>query len=150
MFTHTWALVEGYHQLGSRILVEYENFQRLRMDDQSLIATVAISMGKKPRTIYYAVQFARMYPDLNLLKEGKNISWSHIINKYLTTGKERVTLTKMDVINMVKEIKKLLETEYQKELQSVNNGEIAINKSNIEFIRYLQDQVNKITGGLEL
>ena len=148
-FESRWALVEGYHQLGSRILVEYENFQRLRMDDQSLIATVAISLNKRPRTVYYAVQFARQYPDLNLLPEGKDTNWHKVINKYLTTGKERVTLTKSDVINMVKEIKKLLQTEYQKELQSVNNGEIAINKSNIEFIRYLQDQVNKITGGLD-
>ena len=49
---------------------------------------------------------------------------------------------------MIKEIKKLLETEFKKEFQLVNNGEIAINKSNIDFIRYLQDQVNKITGGL--
>ena len=53
---------------------------------------------------------------------------------------------KADLYRMIKEIKELLETEYLKELQLVNNGDIAINKSNIGFIRYLQDQVNKITG----
>ncbi len=146
-FVSRWALVEGYHSLGQRILVEYENFQRLRMPDNQLIATVAESLGKRPRTIYYAIQFARMYPDLNLLEEGKNISWSHIINKYLTDGKEKTV--KVTPTEMIKQIKQLLQNEWLKENQEVQSGNIAINKSNLEFIRYLQDQVNKITGGTD-
>ncbi len=141
-FTSRWALVEGYHLLGSRILKEYENFQRARMNDQSLIATVAISLNKRPRTVYYAVQFAKTYPDLNLLPEGKNTSWHKIVNKYLTTPKERVTLTKIDVISMINEIKKLLELE---RLTAIQEGHTSIS----EFIRNLQDQINKITEKLE-
>ena len=144
-FTSRWALVEGYHQLGSRILVEYENFQRLRMTDNELVQRVAISIGKSDRTVYYAIQFARVYPDLSLLKEGKNISWHHVINKYLTDGKEK--MKKADLAKMIKEIKQLLQTEWLKENQLVVSGEVAINKSNCEFIRYLQDQVEKITNG---
>ena len=145
-FTSRWALVEGYHLLGNRILQEYENFKRVRMEDKSLVESVAESLGKKSRTIYYAIQFAREYPNLNLLPEGKNISWHHVINKYLTDGTEKTTIKKADLYRMIKEIKELLELELKKELQSVNNGEIAINKSNVDCIRYLQDQVNKITG----
>jgi len=29
------------------------------------------------------IQFARAYPNLNLLPEAKNTSWHHIVNKYL-------------------------------------------------------------------
>ncbi len=56
---------------------------------------------------------------------------------------------------MIKEIKELLNTEYLKAHQE----EVTLtqasygydsNKAIIKFIRYLQDQVNKITGGLEL
>ena len=152
-FASRWALVEGYHSLGSRILQEYENFQRLRMPDQELIATVATSLNKRPRTIYYAVQFARLYPDLNLLPEGKDASWHRIVNKYLTDGKDQPTITKSDLIRMIAEIKKLLETEYLKAHQieitlTPASFHYDSNKAIIKFIRYLQDQVNKITGEL--
>ena len=146
-FTSRWALVEGYHQLGSRILIEYENFQRLRMTDNELVQHVAISIGKSDRTVYYAIQFARAYPDLNLLPEGKNTRWHHVVNKYLTDGKEKPIVKKADLAKMIKEIKQLLQTEWLKENQLVVSGEVAINKSNLEFIRYLQDQVEKITNG---
>mgnify|MGYP001609528808 CR=1 FL=1 len=151
-FTSKWALVEGYHSLGARILTEYENFQRLRMPDTELIATVAISLNKRPRTVYYAVQFARMYPDLNLLKEGKNISWHHIINKYLTDGKEKPV--KITPLEMLQEIKKLLQVEWSKANQEYRNAtmeeDIYCFQTLCGFIRHLQDQFDKITGGLEL
>jgi hypothetical protein len=143
-FASRWALVEGYHTLGSRIILETANFERSQIYGQNIVQCVAQSLGKKKRTIYYAVKFATLYPDLNLLPEGKNISFHHIINKYLTAGEEKPV--KITPTEMIRQIKQLLQTELQKELQSVNNGEIAINKSNIEFIRYLQDQINKITG----
>ena len=95
------------------------------------------------------MQFAKTYPDLNLLPEGKDCSWYKIINKYLTDGTEKKVVKKADLYRMIKEIKELLETELKKELQLVNNGEVAINKSNVEFIRYLQDQIGKITEELE-
>jgi len=145
-FASRWALVEGYHTLGSRIISETANFERSQIYGQNIVQCVAQSLGKKKRTIYYAVKFASLYPDLNLLPEGKNISFHHVINKYLTAGEEKPV--KITPTEMVRQIKQLLETELKKELQSVNNGEIAINKSNVEFIRYLQDQVNKITGEL--
>ena len=145
-FTSRWALVEGYHQLGTRILAENENFERAKIYGQEIVSHVSISLGKQPRTVYRAIQFAKLYPDLNLLPEGKNCNWHRIVNKYLTDGKERVTISKGDLIKMIKEIKQLLQTEWMKENQEVATGNIAIAKSNCDFIRYLQDQVNKIVG----
>ena len=137
-FTSRWALIEGYHSLGTRILQEYENFQRIRLPDSELVQRIAISLGKRKRTIYYAIQFARAYPDLNLLPEGKNISWHHVVNKYLTKGKDNVILKKSDLYKMIKDIKELLQVEWYKA-----NQEGA--ESRKKFIRYLQDMVDKIT-----
>ena len=146
-FTHRWALVEGRHMLGKRILEEYENFQRLRMPDSELVQRIAISISRQKRTVYYCIQFARKYPDLNMLEEGKNTSWHHIINKYLTDGEEK--LVKISPTEQIKQIKQLLEHEWEEANQySVEDGtlkEAWLGRK--EFIRYLQDQVEKITGG---
>ena len=146
-FTSRWALVEGYHSLGSRILRENENFERAKIYNQDIVQRIAESLQRKPRTIYYAMQFAKEYPDLNLLPEGKNTSWHHIINKYLTDGTEKKTVKKSDLSRMIKEIKEMLEHEYLKAHQE--DVESGVEPScQIIFIRYLQDQVNKITGAI--
>ncbi len=151
-FTSRWTLVEGYHSLGKRILQEYENFKRVRMEDKSLVEAVAESLGKKSRTIYYAMQFAKEYPDLNLLPEAKNTSWHHIINKYLTDGTEKKVVKKADLYRMIKEIKELLEHERLESIQ-INNDDEFLHERGAEHIadyfHYLQDQVNKITEGLQ-
>jgi len=142
-FASRWALVEGYHTLGSRIISETANFERSQIYGQNIVQCVAQSLGKKKRTIYYAVKFASLYPDLNLLPEGKNISFHHIINKYLTEGEKPVKITPTEII---RQIKQLLQTEWDKAHQLLVNE--AVDDGKCEFIRYLQDQVNKITGGL--
>ena len=145
VFTHSWALVEGYHMVGTRILLEYDNFQRLRMPDKDLIATVATSLGKKSRTIYYAVQFARKYPDLNLLPEGKNVNWHHIVNKYLG-GKETKTVKKKDILDMLYQVKVLLERERVKAYNDFGNE----SEFKYEFICFLQDEFDVITKEVKL
>ena len=82
-FTARWALVEGYHQLGKRILKENDNFERAKIYGQEITAHVSQSLGKHKRTIERAIQFYKKYPDLNKLPEGKNTSWHKIVNKYL-------------------------------------------------------------------
>ena len=82
-FTARWALVEGYHQLGERILKENDNFDRAKIYGQEITAQVSQSLGKHKRTIERAIQFYKKYPDLNKLPEGKNTSWHKIVNKYL-------------------------------------------------------------------
>ena len=153
-FTSRWTLIEGYHSLGSRILQENENFDRAKIYGQGICNAIAESLGRRPRTIYYAMQFAKEYPDLNLLPEGKNISWSHVVNKYLTDGTEKKIVKKADLYKMIREIKELLEKEYllakQDFISSGKAGNMDLcESSQCTFIRYLQDQVNKITGGLD-
>ena len=88
-FQSRWALVEGYHELGKLILAENDNFERAKIYGKKIVATVAESLGKSERTIYRAVQFAREYPDLNMLPEGKDTSWHDICVKYLPVKGEK-------------------------------------------------------------
>jgi len=87
-FTARWSLIEGYHTLGQRLLDEFDNFKRHKIYGKQITTLVSESLGKSERTIERAVQFARQYPDLNLLPEGKNTSWHQIVNKYLPEKKE--------------------------------------------------------------
>ena len=90
VFTSRWILIEGYHSLGKRILIESEKFGDLTISD---IAThVAKDVGKSKRTIQRAIQFARRYPDLDDLPGGKNISWHKICNNLLPTGTHKVAV----------------------------------------------------------
>tara|TARA_R110002012_G_scaffold123882_1_gene274548 strand:- start:1767 stop:2636 length:870 start_codon:yes stop_codon:yes gene_type:complete len=91
-FTSRWVLVEGYHALGTRILEEYENFERKKIYGTKICQCIGESLGKSRQTIGYAIQFARQYPDLALLPEGKNTSWFKICNKYLPEHKETTTI----------------------------------------------------------
>jgi hypothetical protein len=89
-FTSRWVLVEGYHLLGTRILEEYDNFERAEIYGKEITSHVSLSLGKSVRTIERAIQFAKQYPDLALLPEGKNTSWRKICNEYLPEHKEPV------------------------------------------------------------
>jgi len=146
-FSARWTLVEGYHTLGLRILQETDNFERSQIYGEKIAQRIAESLGKSERTINYAIKFAQLYPDLNLLPEGKNLSWHHLINKYLTTGEKKPTITKGELMKQIRAIKELLETEYLKSHQEavINNDVVQAHYESLcEFIRYLQDQVNKI------
>ena len=87
-FTSRWVLVEGYHALGTRILEEYHNFERAEIYGKEITSRVSLSIGKSVRTIERAIKFAKNYPDLALLPEGKNTSWRKICNEYLPEHKE--------------------------------------------------------------
>lgn len=82
-FTSRWAVIEGYHALGKRIIEENDNFERAKIYGKKIVHECAESLGKSERIIYYAIQFYKKYPDLSLLPEGKNVSWGKIKTKYL-------------------------------------------------------------------
>ena len=151
-FTSRWALVEGYHLLGKRILQESDKLNKLSNSGIDYKAQIATDINRSSRTVYYAVQFAREYPDLNLLPEGKDCSWHKVVNKYLTDGTEKKVVKKVDLYRMISQIKELLEHEYATANQEVVSSRLLDTQGRegiikCEFIRYLQDQVNKITGG---
>ena len=88
-FHSRWSLIEGYHTLGQRLLDEFDNFKRHKIYGRQITTLVSESLGKSERTIERAVRFAKKYPDLNLLPEGKNTSWHAICHKYLGKPKDK-------------------------------------------------------------
>jgi hypothetical protein len=83
-FASRWALIEGYHKIGERILEDWEKFSK---NNKKIIATVAKSVNRSERSVYYAVEFYRKFPDLNRLPEGKNTLWRDVVHKYLPQPK---------------------------------------------------------------
>lgn len=92
VFTSQWALVEGYHQLGQRILEENENFKRVKIYGKEITTRVSQSLGKSIRTVERAIQFYKEYPKLNDIPGGKDMSWHKICNELLPAPKEKVEL----------------------------------------------------------
>ncbi len=88
VFASRWALIETYHNLGKRILAENDNFERSKIYGEKICSRVSISLGKSRQTIQRTIQFARNFPDLSQLPEGKNISWHKICNNLLPAPKE--------------------------------------------------------------
>ena len=84
VFNSRWALVEGYHLLGKRLVEESD-----KLEITALVKEVALTINKSERTLFYAVQFVRKYPELDKVPEGKNITWVKIITNYLGDGKKK-------------------------------------------------------------
>jgi hypothetical protein len=82
-FNARWTLVETYHEFGLRILAENDNFERYKVYGSEIVKRIARSIGRSDRTVYNAIAFAKKYPDLALLPEGKNTSWSKICKQLL-------------------------------------------------------------------
>ena len=83
VFTSRWALVEGYWELGKRIRTD-SNIKKYKKGSKGFVQRLALSIGLKERTLYYALDAYDKYPKLDKIPEGKNISWNKLITKYLT------------------------------------------------------------------
>ena len=83
VFNSRWTLITGYHNLGRRILEEKSNFHKNKVYGKAITKRVSLSLGKSKRTVELAVQFAKKFPKLDELPEGKNISWHKIVHNYL-------------------------------------------------------------------
>lgn len=81
-FTARWALVEGYHTLGMRIVSD-GHFEKYAKGNESFLTDLSRNLGLSYRTLYRAVEFARKFPNLEALPEGKNTSWNQVVTKYL-------------------------------------------------------------------
>ena len=87
-FTSRWSLVVGYHSLGLRILQDEPKIVQGGSTLRETLQHVAKLINRKERTLYNAVKFAKKYPELDLLPEGKDTSWRKICNEYLPEHKE--------------------------------------------------------------
>ncbi len=91
VFTSRWSLVEGYHQLGERMVTD-THYQKAAKGNLSSLHNCAKNIGISERSLYYAIQFYELFPDLALLPEGKNITWSKVKTKYLTAPHTEIAL----------------------------------------------------------
>ncbi len=82
IFSHRWALVEGYWNLGKRIR-EDEGVQKFDHGTGKVLQDLAKDLKISRRTIYLALAAFDKYPDLGTIPEGKNISWNKLVTKYL-------------------------------------------------------------------
>lgn len=108
IWSSRWTLIETYHKIGKRILEENDNFDRKKIYGENVVQTIAESInsdeddsGKKigridTRTLYYAIKFAKKYqcetdelPSVLMPEEGKNLSWTKVVRKELTSPKEK-------------------------------------------------------------
>ena len=87
VYASRWRLIETYHQLGMRILEDASFQKHAKGNESSFLPHVAGIIGISERTLYRAIQFAEKYPIIEKLPEGKNISWTKIIRKYLPEPK---------------------------------------------------------------
>lgn len=83
VFTSQWTLIEGYHLIG-------ENLRKadFGVPISELLHGSAEDMGISERTLYYALKFYDKFPNLDMLKGGKAVSWTKIKVEYLTDGSE--------------------------------------------------------------
>lgn len=77
VFNSRWALIEGYHALGERIVTD-EKFQKAAKGNLSSLTNLAKNIRVSLRDVYRSIQFFEKYPDLSLLPGGKNMSWSKV------------------------------------------------------------------------
>lgn len=82
VFDSRWRLLEGYHQLGTRILHDRHNFTKAEIYGSNITKRVAESIGKSERTVELAMQFAKKFKTIDELPDGKNMSW-HKVCKYV-------------------------------------------------------------------
>ena len=78
-----WVIVEGYHSLGMRILQDEPRMVQGGSTLRETLSHVTKLLNTKERTLYRAVQFAKKFPVLSELPEGRDTSWRKICNDYL-------------------------------------------------------------------
>ena len=89
-FIARMSRIEVYHTLGGRI-VEDKSYRKNKKGNKELIKKIANQLQTSHRLLYYAIKFYKKFPNLDLLPEGKDISWTAIVVKYLTKKKEKDT-----------------------------------------------------------
>jgi len=75
-----------------RIRAENHNFERRKIYGEEIVAHVSQSLRKSKHTIWRAIRFAKKFPDLAKLPEGKDTTWHKICRKYLPDSKNKVDI----------------------------------------------------------
>jgi len=88
-FNARWEKILGKWEIGKRIIEDNPNFERKYIYGKEIATVLARSLDCSRRDIYRCIKFARKYPNLNTLPEGKAITWNKIITRYLTNNKNK-------------------------------------------------------------
>jgi len=101
-FTSRWSLIESRHEIGKLLDGVDVSMRQIGRDigvDYNLLGLC--------RKLY------RMFPDLNTIPEGKNISWNMLRKNYLINSKEGVQSS-----SLIIPISKSLKEEFNKKIKS--------------------------------
>jgi hypothetical protein len=82
VFNSRWFLIEAYWELG-KLLRENKNVKEHSKGNQKFLQDLAKDINISERTLYYTLQVFDKYPEIDRLPEGKNLTWSKLITKYL-------------------------------------------------------------------
>jgi len=84
-------MIEFKHQIGKRIIEDWDKFGKPEYGDK-FVETLAKDLQIGSRELYYCIQFARTYPQLEDLEQFdtgvKKLSWKFIRNELLPEHKE--------------------------------------------------------------
>jgi hypothetical protein len=105
-----WLLIKTYHKLGATILMNEASLKP--QYGEKYIERLAKSTEINKRDLYYALAFAKKYPSLDKVPDGKNASWSKLVKNYLAEKKKekelpvKCTCPKCQTVHDVKEMSK--------------------------------------------
>lgn len=85
-FMSRWTLIEGYHRVG----------ELLKNQKSVTVTQISEELGRPRRHLERCRQFYKKYSDLDMLPEGKNISWHKIVNTYLPETVEKKKPTQIE------------------------------------------------------
>jgi N6-adenosine-specific RNA methylase IME4 len=83
VFRSRWSILEGWHAVGQAIIAEKANIEKSGASEEGVVSRLSQAMSVSKRSLWRAVQFARRYPDLNTLPDGKNITWNKVCSELL-------------------------------------------------------------------
>lgn len=89
VFRSRWALIEGWHAVGKRVIEERENIAKTSIGEEGVVSRLSHATGIGKRSIWRAIQFATRFPDLDAVPGGKNLSWSKVCNELLPDHREK-------------------------------------------------------------
>jgi hypothetical protein len=88
VFQARWEIIRLYHGIGERLATD-NDYQKYAHGNGVLLKSLSQSTNVSERDLYRSIQFYELFPDLDRLPGGKNISWNKIVNDLLPAGDEK-------------------------------------------------------------
>lgn len=102
VYNSNQELIEGYFEVGQRILEDFNVEDREKIYGDKVVATIAKSSKIGLRKLYTIIQSAKKYKTLPDLP--KNITWSKFVKEYVTEKKDEPVYPALPNKNYLKEV----------------------------------------------